>query len=165
MTNVMDFSAEVIDPMLADMLAADNVGETVIDGQLDENDWALASACKNRDDVEFFPMPLSEAVTLEDGTIVEAGEEDPFWDPGPALELCSSCPVRQLCLEQGMSAGLAAGVWGGTTEAQRDKLRKGLKVLPHGTVSGYNMGCQDDCCAEAIAVYWADKRNPIVPNA
>jgi hypothetical protein len=38
------------------------------------------------------------------------------------LTMCASCPVRRSCLAAGMRAG-EAGIWGGTTEPERDAAR------------------------------------------
>jgi hypothetical protein len=39
-----------------------------------------------------------------------------------AKEVCSDCPVRLRCFDYGLSAGMV-GIWGGTTEQERLKLR------------------------------------------
>lgn len=40
-----------------------------------------------------------------------------------AVARCGRCPVRRSCLAHALAAGEEYGVWGGTTEVQRDALR------------------------------------------
>ena len=42
-----------------------------------------------------------------------------------AKEICAVCPVNPECLEFALATNQEAGVWGGTTEEERRKLRKG----------------------------------------
>jgi WhiB family redox-sensing transcriptional regulator len=41
-----------------------------------------------------------------------------------AKELCSSCPVRVLCLEYALEAGEQDGIWGGFTRNERNALTR-----------------------------------------
>jgi hypothetical protein len=46
-----------------------------------------------------------------------------------AIWVCRACPVRDQCLDYALSGadtwgGIATGIWGGTTPAQRDQLRQ-----------------------------------------
>lgn len=41
-----------------------------------------------------------------------------------AKALCSICPVRERCLKFALETNQEAGVWGGTTEEERRKLRR-----------------------------------------
>ena len=57
-------------------------------------------------------------------------ETDPeLFTPGqgesnvPALRICSTCEVREPCLEYAL-ATKQSGVWGGTSEKQRQRLRR-----------------------------------------
>ena len=47
----------------------------------------------------------------------------PGWTAGPAIDrakqICNSCPVRARCLDWALSHGVAFGIWGGRTEAER----------------------------------------------
>jgi len=50
---------------------------------------------------------------------------------GPALEqietarrICGACGVRSECIEFALATNQEAGIWGGTTEEERRKLRK-----------------------------------------
>jgi WhiB family transcriptional regulator, redox-sensing transcriptional regulator len=41
----------------------------------------------------------------------------------PALRVCAACEVRGACLEFAMASDELWGVWGGTTERQRQRMR------------------------------------------
>lgn len=43
--------------------------------------------------------------------------------PVVALRACSGCEVKQECLSYALENEIAYGVWGGTTEGQRRKMR------------------------------------------
>lgn len=66
------------------------------------------SACREIDPEIFFPDPspwmLSEIAA--------------------AKEVCSICPVREVCLEYAMVNGIEYGVWGGLTRNERRALKK-----------------------------------------
>ena len=73
-------------------------------------DWRHEAACREVDPELFFPI----------GTT------------GPALEqietarrICTACHVARECLEFALATNQEAGIWGGTTEEERRKLRKG----------------------------------------
>ena len=75
----------------------------------DVDDWRQRSACLDSDPDVFFPI----------GTT------------GPALEqietarrICTACLVGEECLEFALATNQEAGIWGGTTEEERRKLRK-----------------------------------------
>jgi len=69
-----------------------------------------------------------------------AGAADPdAWFPARSvarrdlaepLAVCESCPVRRSCLAAGL-LGHEAGVWGGTTEDERDDALDDLNVGAH----------------------------------
>jgi WhiB family redox-sensing transcriptional regulator len=55
----------------------------------------------------------------------------PIGTTGVALEqidtakrICTACPVTGECLEFALATNQEAGIWGGTTEEERRKLRK-----------------------------------------
>ena len=55
----------------------------------------------------------------------------PIGSSGPALEqietarrICTACTVNEECLEFALATNQEAGIWGGTTEEERRKLRK-----------------------------------------
>lgn len=41
-----------------------------------------------------------------------------------AKAVCESCPVREACLRYALETNQEAGVWGGTSEEERRKLRR-----------------------------------------
>jgi len=41
-----------------------------------------------------------------------------------AKHICSSCPVRNLCLEFALDSGEDYGIWGGLTPMERDIVRR-----------------------------------------
>lgn len=44
-------------------------------------------------------------------------------------EICVDCPVRELCLEHAVDTG-EHGIWAGTTERQRTRMRKDQSAPP-----------------------------------
>lgn len=48
-------------------------------------------------------------------------------DPDSLKQLCQYCPVIDECLEDAMSDSSLVGIWGGTTERQRHKIRSARK--------------------------------------
>jgi WhiB family redox-sensing transcriptional regulator len=71
-------------------------------------DWASQGACLDSDPDLFFPITAS----------------------GPALQqitqakaICTRCPVRQECLQFALATHQVHGVWGGTSEEERQVLR------------------------------------------
>ncbi len=70
--------------------------------------WQAMGACRSIADDTWFPD--------DDATARKAA----------AIDRCSFCPVRRSCLAHALSAGEEYGVWGGTTELQRDVLVRDL---------------------------------------
>ncbi len=75
----------------------------------DADDWRDRASCRDTDPDLFFPV----------GTT------------GPALEqiaaakaVCRACDAQSECLEFALATNQEAGVWGGTSEEERRKLRK-----------------------------------------
>ena len=76
----------------------------------DTDDWRGVASCRDTDPDLFFPI----------GTT------------GPALEqieaakiVCLACPAQEPCLEFALATNQESGVWGGTSEDERRKLRRG----------------------------------------
>ena len=76
---------------------------------LDPAVWRVHAACRDTDPDLFFPV----------GTT------------GPAIEqidsakaVCAECEVQTECLEFALATNQDSGVWGGTSEEERRKLRK-----------------------------------------
>ena len=63
--------------------------------------WAGDAACRDHPEVDFFPVNAK-------------GEK-------AAIAVCGACPVRAECAKTGLREGF--GVWGGTTEQERVRLR------------------------------------------
>ena len=70
-------------------------------------DWRTRAACRDADPELFFPLGTSDATLPQ----IDA-----------AKRICRTCSVREPCLRWALGSG-DAGVWGGTTEAERRKLR------------------------------------------
>jgi WhiB family redox-sensing transcriptional regulator len=70
--------------------------------------------CANVDPELFFP----QEVEMGDSRVVSK-----YQNLAAAKAICSSCPLKLQCLEYAMK-NYEVGVWGGTTENQRDELRK-----------------------------------------
>ncbi|MGH9151004.1 MAG: WhiB family transcriptional regulator [Acidimicrobiales bacterium] len=66
--------------------------------------WRRLAACRGLDPDIFFPTSEDEA--------------------GPAKSVCGTCSVREACLEWALTSG-EEGVWGGLTERERRRLRRG----------------------------------------
>ena len=77
--------------------------------------WQNRAACAGQEDPDlYFPAPRAPREQL-----------------APMLTVCAGCPVRRSCLAGGL-LGCEYGIWGGTTEAERDealgRLRHGARV-------------------------------------
>lgn len=75
----------------------------------DTDDWRDRAACRDTDPELFFPIGST----------------------GPALEqieaakaVCLACSAQGECLEFALATNQESGVWGGTSEDERRKLRK-----------------------------------------
>lgn len=75
----------------------------------DTGDWRDHAACRHTDPELFFPVGTTGSAILQ----VEA-----------AKQVCQSCPARQPCLDFAMASGMECGVWGGTSEEDRRRLRR-----------------------------------------
>ncbi|MGH3099241.1 MAG: WhiB family transcriptional regulator [Streptosporangiales bacterium] len=65
---------------------------------------AAQAACRGMETDVFFP---------------ETWEE-----PAPALGVCAKCSARTECLELALATNERFGVWGGTTEQERRRMRR-----------------------------------------
>lgn len=94
-------------------------------------DWALQGACNHADPELFFPVG--------NGYHALAQVEQ-------AKAYCAACPVRAECLSFALSSGVEHGVWGGTTEEEREAVIRfksprardghGRPKPPRGTMHG-----------------------------
>ena len=75
----------------------------------DDSGWRDGAACRDTGPNRFFPVGATGGAVEE----IEA-----------AKAVCRSCPVREQCLEFALATNQEAGVWGGTSEDERRKLRR-----------------------------------------
>lgn len=75
----------------------------------DADHWRSQSICRDSNPDLFFPI----------GTTGQALEQIEA-----AKAVCGACPVRRECLEFAMATNQESGVWGGTTDDERRRLRK-----------------------------------------
>jgi len=69
---------------------------------MNANNWRQRAACRGVDPGIFYPV-----------------SDD---DTEEAKAICSSCTVRQSCLEYALSAREREGVWGGLSERERRRI-------------------------------------------
>jgi WhiB family redox-sensing transcriptional regulator len=82
--------------------------ESVAQGAVLPN-WRDVAACRDTDPDLFFPV----------------GSTGPAIDQiDAAKQVCDSCPAKQPCLEFALMSNQDSGVWGGTSEDERRKLRR-----------------------------------------
>jgi WhiB family redox-sensing transcriptional regulator len=75
----------------------------------DSDDWRIRAACRDTDPDLFFPI----------GTTGQAVDQI-----AAAKAVCFSCSAQPECLEFALATNQESGVWGGTSEEERRKLRK-----------------------------------------
>ena len=79
------------------------------------DNWKLIAACRDMDSEIFMPSQVS-------------GEQT-GWKSEPALAVCKTCKVQQLCLELSIHIGIWEGVWGGMSASERRKrFKRGRKT-------------------------------------
>lgn len=79
----------------------------------DVEEWRAQSACRDTSPELFFPIGTT-------GNAVDQIEV--------AKRICGQCPVTSQCLEFALETNQEAGVWGGLTEDERRRVRRGLPV-------------------------------------
>jgi WhiB family redox-sensing transcriptional regulator len=71
--------------------------------------WTERAACRDAPPDLFFPVshfgPAEEQIN-------------------EAKMICARCPVRAECLRHALRSGEASGIWGGTTEYERRRIRR-----------------------------------------
>src|SRR2546421_6301633 len=75
----------------------------------DTDDWRQVAACRDTNPDLFFPVGTT-------GPAIEQIEQ--------AKAVCGECPVQAACLEFALVTNQDSGVWGGTSEEERRKLRR-----------------------------------------
>lgn len=74
-----------------------------------DNDWRQESACRDVDPGIFFPVGGSNMA-------VDQIDE--------AKAICNACFVKDECLDFALHANQESGIWGGTSEDERRRLRR-----------------------------------------
>jgi WhiB family redox-sensing transcriptional regulator len=96
-----------------------------------------ASADARTSNVLRWPAPWTPPnwLTLEEQLIALCAQTDPeifFPDKGgstrEARRVCSECSIRVRCLEVALADRTLVGVWGGTSERERRKLRADVRA-------------------------------------
>ena len=75
----------------------------------DSLSWTDRAACRDAPPDLFFPVS-------EFGAAAEQITD--------AKRICAGCPVRVNCLDHALSRSEASGIWGGTTDHERRRLRR-----------------------------------------
>jgi WhiB family redox-sensing transcriptional regulator len=79
----------------------------------DNDGWRDQAACRDTDPNLFFPAG-STGLAIEQ---IEA-----------AKAVCRSCPVQDACLRFAFETNQEAGIWGGTDEDERRRLRRSWRA-------------------------------------
>ena len=77
--------------------------------EFNTEDWREKASCRSVDPDLFFPVGTT-------GVALDQIEQ--------AKAVCRSCDAQAPCLEFALSTNQESGVWGGTSEEERRKLRK-----------------------------------------
>ena len=75
----------------------------------DADDWRKLAACRHTEPDLFFPVGTT-------GPAIEQIEA--------AKRVCRACDAIEPCLEFALATNQESGIWGGTSEEERRKLRK-----------------------------------------
>jgi WhiB family redox-sensing transcriptional regulator len=75
----------------------------------DDTEWRSVAACRDTEPELFFPVGTTGMATDQ----IES-----------AKRVCDHCDAQKACLEFALATNQESGVWGGTTEDERRKLRK-----------------------------------------
>jgi WhiB family redox-sensing transcriptional regulator len=74
-----------------------------------QDDWQSQGACLNADPDVFFPISVAGASATQIRT---------------ARAICAGCRVRSDCIDFALEHPEIQGIWGGTTDDERKKLRR-----------------------------------------
>ena len=72
-------------------------------------DWRRDSSCRDTDPELFFPVGTTGQALVQIAN---------------AKAVCAQCPVSTACLEFALTTNQDSGIWGGTSEEERRKLRR-----------------------------------------
>lgn len=75
----------------------------------DASDWRRSASCRDTDPDLFFPVGTTGAALEQ----IEA-----------AKAVCRACAAQEACLQFALATNQESGVWGGTSEEERRKLRR-----------------------------------------
>ena len=75
----------------------------------DADDWRDRASCRTVEPDLFFPVGTTGVALVQ----IEH-----------AKSVCGTCDVKDACLEFALATNQESGVWGGTSEEERRKLRK-----------------------------------------
>ena len=78
-------------------------------GDWDTDDWRARAACRDTAPDLFFPVGVT-------GQAID--------QIAAAKAVCGRCPVKAACLEFALVTNQESGVWGGTTEDERRRIRR-----------------------------------------
>ena len=76
-----------------------------------EYDWRVDALCRDTDPDLFFPVGTTG------NALVQIQK---------AKDVCGECPVHEDCLEFALATNQDSGIWGGTSEEERRKLRRAI---------------------------------------
>jgi WhiB family transcriptional regulator, redox-sensing transcriptional regulator len=76
---------------------------------VDDDNWRDYAACRDTDPDLFFPVGTT-------GPAIEQIEN--------AKAVCAECEACQPCLQYALTTNQDSGIWGGTSEEERRKLRR-----------------------------------------
>lgn len=71
--------------------------------------WWSHAACSTADPELFFPISSSGPATRQ---------------VARAKAVCARCEIQRACLDYALDSASVQGIWGGTTEAERGRLRQ-----------------------------------------
>lgn len=105
-------------------------------------EWREQAACRQMNTDVFFPirgpLPKSQFDAIR--------------------AICTSCPVREECLDFALTMRIDEGWFGGLSARRRRALLrdrpdhpKVQRPITHGTANGYRQGCRKQCCMDAHA--------------
>lgn len=84
----------------------------ILDGfDLTHLQWQDQANCRDTDPEAFFPL-IGEGVN------------------GTVRAICDACPVKETCLEYALGRPQLQGIWGGTSDEERKKIRKQRGIGP-----------------------------------
>jgi WhiB family redox-sensing transcriptional regulator len=71
--------------------------------------WRKDAACRDTDPDLFFPVGTTGQALVQIAN---------------AKQVCGICPAQHACLEYALTTNQDSGIWGGTSEEERRKLRR-----------------------------------------